>query len=115
MAHRVRESPVMPPEEEQRILLTQATPGMVLSRPVQLPNKMVLCPRGAELADGLITRLMGMGIKRVWVRGKPLPAFGQEGYSQRIARLRASFARVRHIPLMGALEQAIEKQIVRRS
>lgn len=115
LAHAARDDPPMPPEEEQRILLTQAAPGMVLSRPVQLPNKMVLCPRGTDLNDPLITKLMGLGIKRVWVRGQPLPILGHEGFAQRLARLRLGFSRVRHVPLMAALEQAVEKQIVRRA
>lgn len=105
----------MPTGEEQRILLSQAAPGMVLSRPVQLPNRMVLCPRGADLSESLIAKLVNLGIKRVWVRGHPLPALSHEGYSQRVGRLRHAFSRVRQIPLMAVIEQAIEKQIVRRS
>jgi hypothetical protein len=102
-------------EEEQRILLTQAAPGMVLSRPVALPNKVVLCGRGLALDDPLIHRLMGLGIKRVHVRGRPLPAVHREGFAERLARLRRSFSRVRHVPHMALLEQAIEKRVVRRS
>ena len=102
-------------EEEQRILLTQATVGMVLSRPVHLPNRVVLCPRGTALTPILIPKLMNLGIKRIWVSGQPLPALEQDGFSQRLGRLRHGFARVRHIPLMAAIEHAIEKQIVRRS
>lgn len=105
----------MPVEEEQRILLSQALAGMVLSRGVHLPNRAALCPRGATLSDGLITKLMNLGIKRIWVCGQPMPVLEQDGYAQRINRLRHGFARVRHIPLMAAIEQAIEKQIVRRS
>ena len=45
-------------KDEQRILLTQALPGMVLSRPVVLPSKVVLCASGMELTDSVITRLM---------------------------------------------------------
>lgn len=103
-------------EEEQRILLTQAETGMVLSRPVQTPTKLMLCGRGAELSDLLIRKLMARGIKRVWVKGRPLAALaGHEGFAQRMARLRLGFSRVRHLPHMAALEAVIEKQIVRRS
>jgi hypothetical protein len=106
----------MPSEEEQRILLTQAAPGMVLARPVHLQNRMVLCPRGTDLGEALITKLMNLGIKRIWVRGRPLPEHRRpDGFSKRIGDLRQRFARVRHIPLMAAIEQAVEKQIVRRS
>ena len=105
----------MTDEGEQRILLSQSSAGMVLSRPVHLPNRTALCPRGAPLSEGLVTKLMNLGIKRIWVCGQPLPVLEQDGYAQRIRRLRHGFARVRHIPLMAAIEQAIEKQIVRRS
>ncbi len=100
---------------EQRILLSQSLAGMVLARPVHLPNKVPLCPRGATLSAGLITKLVNLGIKRIWVDGQPLPALEQDGFAQRLSHLRHRFARVRHIPLMAAIEQAIEKQIVRRS
>ncbi len=105
----------MPPEEEQRILLSQAEAGMVLSRAIHLPNRTALCPRGVPLSDGLITKLMNLGIKRIWVRGQPMPVLELDGFAQRISRLRLGFSRVRHIPLMAAVEQAIERQIVRRS
>jgi hypothetical protein len=102
-------------EEEQRILLTQAAPGMVLSRPVTLPNKVILCGRGLTLQDSLIHKLMGLGIKRIYVRGKPLPAVHRESFADRLNRLRRSFSRVRHVPHMALLEQAIEKRVVRRA
>lgn len=102
-------------EEEQRILLTQAAPGMVLSRPVTLPNKVTLCGRGLVLHDSLIHKLMGLGIKRIHVKGRPLPAVNKEGFGERLQRLRRSFSRVRHIHHMQLLEAAIEKRVVRRS
>lgn len=101
--------------DEQRILLTQAAPGMVLSRPVQLPNRTVLCPRETVLSDDLVHRLMARGIKRVYVRGTPLPGSHELGYRQRMDRMSRAFSRVRHIEAMATLEKAVEQVLVRRA
>ncbi len=99
---------------EQRILITQALPGMVLSRPVTLPNKINLCSPGQILSDQLILKLMNRGIKRIHVQGHPLPAHSQDDYEERIKQLRLRFSRVRHIPFMLLLEDMVEREIVRR-
>ncbi len=104
----------MMPNDEQRILLTQAAPGMVLARPVVLPNKVSLCARGTELSDLLITRLMARGIKRVYVQGHPLPGRSQEAYLDSIKKLHDRFSRVRHVPLMVSLQILVERVMVKR-
>lgn len=104
----------MPPSAEQRILITQAAAGMVLSRPVAMPNKVALCSKGMELSDGIIIRLMSRGIKRIWVVGQPLPRPTQDAYLETIRKLRERFSRVRHVPLMVSLQQVVEKVLVRR-
>jgi hypothetical protein len=100
--------------DEQRILLTQASEGMVLSRPVQLPNQMVLCPRGSTLDPALIHRLMARGIKRIYVRGNPLSLHRMVSYSERRERLRHAFLRARDIPHMAVLEHVLERLLVNR-
>jgi hypothetical protein len=104
----------MPPDAEQRILITQAAAGMILSRPVAMPNKVSLCARGMELSDAVITRLMSRGIKRIWVRGQPLPRPGHDAYLETIRKLRERFSRVHHVPIMVSLQQLVEKVLVRR-
>jgi hypothetical protein len=104
----------MAPPNEQRILLSQATAGMILSRPVALPNKVVLCARGLELSDIMIIRLMSRGIKRVYVQGNPLPGIGHDAFEESIRKLHERFSRVTHVPLMLSLAQLVEKAIVRR-
>lgn len=101
--------------DEQRILLTQAAPGMVLSRSVQLPNKTVLCPRETVLSDDLVLRLMARGIKRVHIRGTPLPGNHQLGFSGRIERLHQAFSRVHHLDHLATLEKVVEHVLVRRA
>ena len=44
----------MASDGEQRILVTQALPGMVLSKPVVMQNRVVLCSAGMELSASVI-------------------------------------------------------------
>ena len=104
----------MPTTDEQRILITQAAPGMVLARPVVLPNKVSLCARGTVLSENLITKLMARGIKRVHVQGHPLPGPSQEAYLDSIKKLHERFSRVRHVPLMVSLQILVERVMVKR-
>ena len=104
----------MPPIDEQRILITQAAPGMILSRPVVLPNKVALCARGTPLSEVLITRLMARGIKRVHVQGHPLPGPSQDAYLDSIKKLHDRFSRVRHVPMMVSLQYLVERAMVKR-
>lgn len=99
---------------EQRILITQATPGMVLSRPIALPNRTVLCGAGVSLSAPVIQRLTLRGIKRIYVRGQPLPTRSQEPLDVRLKALRWRFSRVRLLPLMSVIERAIEREMERR-
>ncbi len=101
-------------DSEQRILITQAAPGMVLSRPVSLANGARLCGVGTQLSDDLIQRLTIRGIKRIFVRGQPVPSRSAQPFEQRLAALRQRFSRVRQRHLMAQLERAIEKQMTYR-
>ncbi|MFM2092826.1 MAG: hypothetical protein RLZZ127_3315, partial [Planctomycetota bacterium] len=60
-------------EQKQRILITQAVPGMVLAEPVMLPGRVLLCGRDAELSEPVIHKMMQRGIKRIIVKGHPIP------------------------------------------
>jgi carbamoylphosphate synthase small subunit len=102
------------PSDEQRILITQAASGMVLSRPVALQTKVMLCARGSELNDATIARLMARGIKRIWVQGHPLPGPAQEDYAGVMRRLHERFSRVQHVPTMLGIQRAVERVLVRR-
>ena len=99
---------------QQRILITQANPGMVLAEHVLLPGKVVLCARDTELNEALIARIMQRGIKRIPVRGTPLPGPERESWSATTARLRHRFSRVAHVPFMAELARATERVMARR-
>ena len=102
------------PSGQQRILITQAAPGMILAEAVMLPGKVVLCARDTELSEALIAKMMQRGIKRIFVRGSPVPGPAPEAWSTVCARLRHRFSRVQHLPFMAELGRAAERVMARR-
>ena len=98
--------------EEQRILITQATEGMVLSRPVA-SGGVALCGVDTRLNDALIQRLMLRGIKRLHVQGHPVPSRQSVAIEEQIRDLRNRFNRVSHLPHMARLQRAIEQELLR--
>lgn len=105
----------MQPTDEQRILVTQAEPGMVLAKHVTMPNRVVLCAAGMELNAAVINHLLARGIKRIHVKGHPLPAYGEDEFQVMMRKLRMRFSRVRHFPFMAGVEQAVENALVRHA
>jgi hypothetical protein len=108
--------PVVATSQEQRILVSQAEPGMILARPVVLPdNEMVLCPKNTVLDDVLIARIGARGVKRIHVQGHPLKGHRTAmDYDTHIKRLAERFSRVQHVPFMRALQLSIERILARR-
>lgn len=100
---------------DQRILVTQAATGMTLARPAMLPDRMVLVGEGAVLTDAMITQLLKRGIKRIVVRGQPLPRPSSASFDNRVAELQVCFSRAEHIPLMQALRDVIARSFARRA
>lgn len=100
--------------DDQRILVSQALPGMVLSRAVSMQSHMVLCAAGTELNEALIARLAERGVKRVWVKGHPLPPPDPEDYLLFVERLRRRFSRCSHDPAMRELLTVVERGLARR-
>lgn len=100
---------------DQRILVTQATPGMELARPVVLPDRMVLVGEGAVLTDAMITQMLKRSIKRIVVRGQPIDRSANGDFNARLAALEVRFSRVDHIPLMRALRDLVARNLAKRS
>jgi len=105
----------MPPQDEQRILVTQAEPGMILAKNVTTPSRVVLCAAGMELNSTVINHLLARGIKRIHVKGHPLPAYGEDEFEVMMRKLRVRFSRVRHFAYMAGVEQAVENALVRHA
>ncbi len=103
----------MAPTNEQRILITQATPGMVLAQPVILPNKVRLCARGTVLSEVLITRLMIRGLKRIYVQGSNLPGRNRVQFNESIEQLHERFSRTTQVPTMVSLKIIVERVMVK--
>ena len=101
-------------EQKQRILITQALPGMVLAEPVMLPGRILLCGRDAELSEPLIHKMMQRGIKRIIVKGHPIPTPPPESWTVIQERLARRFSRVAHNPFMVALGQSAGRIMARR-
>ncbi len=99
---------------DQRILVTQAIPGMELARPVLLPDRMVLVGEGAVLTDAMITQMLKRSIKRIVVRGLPIDHATQGDYGARMTALKERFSRVDHIPLMRALHDLVARNLAKR-
>ncbi|MFW5830259.1 MAG: hypothetical protein ACOCXA_08355, partial [Planctomycetota bacterium] len=64
----------------QRILITQAQPGMVLAERVTDNQHVALCGAGTRLTEELVHRLLMRGILQVTVLGRHL--CGRHGDSQ---------------------------------
>lgn len=103
----------MPEPVEQRILVTQAEPGMVLARSVTTSTKVALCSAGAELTPSVIEQFLVRGVKRIYVKGCPLPDYGKDEYEVMITKLRARFRYVNTIPRMVVIQTMVENALVR--
>ncbi len=99
---------------DQRILVTQSAPGMVLARPVQLADRMILVGEGAVLTEVMITQMLKRGIKRIVVRGQPVVRSSGD-FDAHMLELQKRFSRVEHIPLMTALRDVVARQLARRA
>ena len=99
--------------EQQRILITQATTGMVLAQSVYTQNRVPLCGPGTGLNDELIHKLTMRGIKRVVVQGQPLPDRNQRPFEEQARECHDRFARMEHSQVMAAIRDCIIDQMAR--
>lgn len=101
-------------DDMQRILITQAEPGMVLAKSVSLPGQANLCGPGTPLTEALIHRLTIRGIKRIFVQGHPIPGRGDLPVEERLEQLKERFDRVRGNPVMDAVERSLAHEMSER-
>jgi hypothetical protein len=110
---RISASAIAPPDT--CILLNQARSGMVLSRTVELPNRTRLCPSGTTLSDGLIQRLAGRGIKRIYIVGTPSEDTGVDNWAEKTRKLHERFSRVKNQPYLLAIMKSVENALARKA
>ena len=93
----------------QRILLAQATEGMVLAKDVVTPEGRVLCGKGTELSAPLLDRLHRMDIAAVTVEGHPVgePVDPAEA----AAAIERRFAKVTGDPVLDTLRQLLVQRL----
>ena len=56
----------------QKIPIDKAAEGMVLAKPIERENGVVLMGEGTELNEQIIERLKGLDIQKITVKGRPL-------------------------------------------
>ncbi|MBW6486973.1 MAG: hypothetical protein K0B01_12575 [Syntrophobacterales bacterium] len=90
-----------------KISTDKITPGMVLTKPIQGSNGMILLAEGTELNEKWIDRLAAMGIDGVWIgASEPLMPI-----SEALAALDVRFAAVLKEPYMETLKNMVRIHI----
>ncbi|MHB8093079.1 MAG: hypothetical protein ACYDH8_16000 [Syntrophales bacterium] len=90
-----------------KISTDKITPGMILTKPIQGSNGMILLTEGTELNEKWIDRLATMGIDGVWVgAAEPLIPI-----SEALAALDARFEAVLKEPYMETLKNMVRIHI----
>ena len=95
----------------QRILLAQAKEGMVLAREIETPEGRILCGKGTELSEGLISRLSKMDIVSLTVEGHPVADPGSKSLAEEMAEIEERFSRVNNIPPLHYIKNRLLQQL----
>ncbi len=98
----------------QRLRIDQVEAGMVLAGDVQNERGMVLCKKGLPLSETILRRLKSAGVGTVNVEGQPVGGAEKPTLAERIAELHRRFEKTADAPLMAALREICERQLVRR-
>ena len=96
----------------QKILLAQATAGMILARDVVTAEGRVLCGKGTELSDSLLSRLGRMEITALTVKGHPVVESGEKSLEEEIVAIKHRFSKVTNIPPLKYIEQRLINKLV---
>ncbi len=98
----------------QRLKIDQVEAGMVLAGDVQNERGMILCGKGTPLSETLLRRMKSAGIDTVPVQGHPEGGAEATMLAERIEALHRRFERTAALPLMAALRDICERQLMRR-
>ncbi len=91
-----------------RVLTSSLTPGMKLRRPLLNKGGVTVLPEGIELTEGLIEKIMTMGIEAADVQGK---APSLPGRAEALAQLDARFRKVETAPHMDVLKRLLREHL----
>lgn len=92
----------------KKVALDKLVPGMVLAKPIESGNGMVLLAEGTALSDKWIERLETMDIAAVWVEGKTEQSIPLE---EALAALDMRFEPVLGAPYMTDLKRLVRDKI----
>lgn len=95
----------------QRILIAQATPGMVLAKEILNPEGMVLCGAGTPLSEALIERLANMEVVDITVEGHPVNLEGDKTLQEELHEIDLRFQRVEDIAPLMYLKKRIQARL----
>lgn len=95
----------------QRILLAQASPGMILAKEILNPEGMVLCGSGTALSEALIERLANMDVVDVTVEGHPVNIEGEKTLQEELQEIDLRFQRVEDIAPLMYLKKRIQAKL----
>ena len=98
----------------QKIPLDKATDGMVLAKPIERENGVVLMGEGTELNEQLIERLRNLDIQKVTVKGRPLGGDDEKPVEILFAELEERFSNVSSDKLCSQIKDIIKKDIKQR-
>ena len=99
----------------QKIPLDMATDGMVLAKPVERENGVVLMGEGTELTEGLIEKLKALDIKAITVKGRPVDTgIEEKPLEQLYSELDNRFSLVSSDKLCNQIKELIKNDIKMR-
>ncbi len=99
----------------QEILTIQGAPGMILSRDVLTAEGTVLCGKGTELSEKLISRLQKMEITHIAVEGRPVVVEGEKTLQEELLEIEKRFSKIKDTPpLMYIKKKIMENMIASR-
>lgn len=96
----------------QKILLAQAKAGMVLAREILTGDGRILCGKGTELSESLLSRLGRMDIASLTVAGHPVAEAGEMTLEEEIAAIERRFSKVTDIPPLMYLQKRLVHKLV---
>ncbi len=98
----------------QRIPLALAMEGMVLARDVVNPSQsgsVPVCGKGLALTDGVLERLVHMGVESLYVEGHPVQIEGEGSLEEMLVALDKRFNRMMGDALTLKVRDAYYKYI----
>jgi hypothetical protein len=96
----------------RRVLIQEATPGMVLAKPVTNSTGGIIIAAGMVLDDALLGRLEKMGRGAVYIEGTTPAAVGDATPEELERELASRFRRVSPDPVQELIHETIRRHLL---